>query len=149
MAPTQPSAGSKPAATQNGDRVLKVLATVALVCVSLALLKFIRTDSIDARLYRAALAAAQEATLPHASRTSVVQAVHRSLVQDNCGGLSPDMQLLINSRPATRSIDCRRGDRVSVTLTAELYGFGPSVLRAVGLGLSNSPFAVSATLEKP
>ncbi len=133
----------------SGDRALLFLASVALVCVSLALWKFIRTDSIGARLYRAALAAAQEATLPRASRTSVVLAAHRSLLRDNCAGLSPDIQMLINSQPAKRWIDCQSGDVVCVKLTTDLRFVAPNLLQAVGLRSPSSPFAASATLRMP
>lgn len=117
---------------------------------AIALVQFALLQVADQRLYHAAAAAAQEATLPRASRTSVVLAAQRALARENCAASSTGMELQINARPATSHwIDCRAGDTVSVTLTADPRSFVPDWLRAIGLSIARTPLRVTAILRKP
>ena len=117
---------------------------------AIALIQFALLNAADQRLYRAAAAAAQEAVLPRASRTSVVLAAQRALQRDHCAESSPDIELRINAHPAmSRWIDCRTGDTVSVTLTTDPRYFVPDLLRAIGLSIARSPLRVTAALQKP
>jgi hypothetical protein len=117
---------------------------------AIALVQFALLQVADQRLYRAAAAAAQEATFPRASRTSVVLAAQRTLARENCAESSPGIELQINARPTTSHwIECRPGDTISVTLTADPRSFVPDVLRAIGLSIARSPLRVTAILQKP
>jgi hypothetical protein len=79
-----------------------------------------------------------------------VLAAHRTLARDNCAESSPGIELQINARPATSHwIDCRTGDTVSVTLTADPCSFVPDWLRAIGLSIARTPLRVTAILRKP
>lgn len=137
-------------ATRKVDRLLWSLAAVAAVVGSCAMVEFTRAHSLEARLYHAAIAAAQEATAPGASRTSVALEAQRILARDGCDGISPTLELKINSRRTnSRSIYCRSGDVVSVTLGTDVRWPDFDILRSFSLPLSPAPLIVTAVLREP
>jgi len=145
-----PAVASPKFALSKARRWSWLFAVLPLTVWAIALLQFALLNAADQRLYRAAAAAAQEAVLPRASRTSVVLAAHRALQREHCAESSPDIQLRINAHPAkSHWTECRAGDTVSVTLTADPRFFVPDLLRAIGLSIARSPLCVTAVLQKP
>ena len=101
--------------------VVKWAAAIAVfVTAGRYLVEFAGTIATEHALHQAAQAGVVEATLPRASRQSVLDTVERRLAKTSIDARQLNLTLLENDIPITGRIHPTQGDRISVVLSADV-----------------------------
>jgi hypothetical protein len=100
-------------------------------------------------LLHAARAGVLEATLPRATRESVVETIERRLVGYSISDRALQIALQMNDAPVQRAYRLAEGDRVSVALAMPANAVLPGWLRAVNLWTGGSLIEARAEKQMP
>jgi hypothetical protein len=111
----------QPLARRDTFWVLKWAAAATVFAVSAATLcEYGSTLAAEHALRQAAEAGIVEATLPRASRQTVLNAIERRLPQNSIDPRELNFTLLADGQPVTGRLKPREGDRLSIILSANI-----------------------------